>query len=81
MIGNPHRHCWGNPQALANPRKIIMHEMNRNRRRVNSIFFEKAFVNRVKRRMDILIAILPRRGVRFCNFDGPKENGYELKHH
>jgi len=34
MIGNPGCHSWRDPQGLVNPRKIIVHEVYRNRRRM-----------------------------------------------
>ncbi len=41
MIGNPGCHSWSHPQRLVNPRKIIVHEVYRNRRRVILNFLGK----------------------------------------
>ena len=41
MVGNPGRHCRCDSQALVNPRKIIVHKVDRNRRCVILNFLGK----------------------------------------
>jgi len=50
VIGDPGFHSRGDTKGSMNPAKIVVHKVEGNRVLVISIFFEKPFVRRVKRR-------------------------------
>ncbi len=52
MIRNARFHRWRDAQPLMCATKVILHKISRDRMSVVFHFFEKAFVGRVKRRIN-----------------------------